>query len=138
MSHSLIVLSLLVEASILPSRLIATPVTQSSCPFRVARSLGSCARAEGLASKHTRRTLAPICFIVLPRRVRLLVILHAELHLSFFSRPGMSHSLMVLSALAEASILPSGLKAIQTISLVCASRVAVSFPAFTSHNLTVS
>ena len=42
-SHSLIVLSQLPEASVLPSGLYATEHTVLVCPLRVSRSLGSCA-----------------------------------------------------------------------------------------------
>src|SRR5207244_670429 len=40
-SHSLIVLSALPEASVLPSRLYATELTPAVCPRRVARTFGS-------------------------------------------------------------------------------------------------
>src|SRR5262249_20796410 len=47
-----------------------------------------------------------------------------------------SHSLIVLSSLAEASILPSGLKATEPTESPCDLRVACSLPVRRSHSLT--
>src|SRR5947209_5603365 len=48
-----------------------------------------------------------------------------------------SHSLIVLSVLAEASVFPSGLNATEYTSDVCPLRVARSLPVFASHSLIV-
>ena len=48
-----------------------------------------------------------------------------------------SHSLMVLSSLAEARVLPSGEKATESTASACPVRVARSWPVSTSHSLMV-
>src|SRR5438046_1096053 len=48
-----------------------------------------------------------------------------------------THTLIVLSSLAEASILPSGLKATEPTESLCDLRVACSLPVRRSHSLTV-
>jgi hypothetical protein len=46
-----------------------------------------------------------------------------------------SHRMTVLSWLAEASVLPSGLYATEKMNPVCPLRVSCSFPVTTSHSL---
>lgn len=58
-------------------------------------------------------------------------------HFSCFSLPAMTHSLIVLSWLPDASVFPSGLYATDSTQPVCPLRVACFLPVATSNSLVV-
>ena len=124
-SHSLIVWSPLPEASVLPSGLYATEYTQLVCPLRVACSL-PVATSHSLIVSHSRGHGLPSSGIrwrswrmIAPRGQGLAVrtvrhgghLVRCPWRVACSLPVATSHSLIVLSSLPEASVLPSGLYA---------------------------